>query len=101
MALTTHIFRHVREFSHRATPPNSRFRNALAMGALTTGTLAPFIPPAIESNREAKAGYPRTCDSTDTFDYAAQLTQNSGNVPHHIVEPDDSTIAMRLGRDSI
>jgi len=58
--MTTHFAQGLRQFSHRATPPNSRLKNALAMGAITTGTVAPFIPPALESQKEAKAGYPNT-----------------------------------------
>jgi hypothetical protein len=48
----------IRRFSARASKPTSRMEQAVSMGLITTGVLAPFIPPAMESQREKKLGHP-------------------------------------------
>lgn len=50
----------IRQFSARAPRPTTRVQQAVSMGIITTGVLMPFIPPAIESQKEKKLGNPNT-----------------------------------------
>jgi hypothetical protein len=48
----------VRRFSARAPKPNTRMQQAVSLGLITTGVLVPFIPPAVESQKERRLGHP-------------------------------------------
>lgn len=48
----------IRHFSARASKPTTRMQQAVSIGFITTGVLVPFIPPAMESQKEKRLGHP-------------------------------------------
>ncbi|BDD58753.1 hypothetical protein MAP00_004006 [Monascus purpureus] len=48
----------VRYFSVRRPQPVTRASRAVTMFCLVSAVVIPFIPPAIESSREKRKGYP-------------------------------------------
>ncbi|KAJ5148904.1 hypothetical protein N7448_000482 [Penicillium atrosanguineum] len=50
----------IRHFSAHRPRPDSRAARAVAMSCLVTGVVLPFVPPALESSRQRKAGFPNS-----------------------------------------
>lgn len=48
----------IRNFSSRAPKPDTKMHRFVASSCIISAVVLPFIPPAIESNREKKDGYP-------------------------------------------
>ncbi|PLN80129.1 hypothetical protein BDW42DRAFT_194721 [Aspergillus taichungensis] len=48
----------IRHFSVRRPRPDSRTSRFVTSSCLVSAVVLPFVPPALESSREKKSGYP-------------------------------------------